>query len=250
MGRKLAALLLLLLGAWGCGADSLLDSSETEDCTTAGEVQFVRTTLRDIYLWYKDLPDPAPSSFSSPEAYLEAVRKKPIDDAYSYIADQAESAAFFSESQFIGVGVSYRQTGASEVRVTQVFPGSPAADANLARGDYLLAVNGTAIATLIANNGFDTAFGPSTAGTAVTLDWRTPQGGQFSARMTKRAVTIPTVSQTAVYDLGRTGRVGYVHLRNFVQPSTAALNAAFADLTSAGVDELILDLPVPVASQK
>jgi C-terminal processing protease CtpA/Prc len=241
MVRKLAAL-LLLLGAVGCGAESPVDSTSTEDCTTLGEVQFVRTTLRDVYLWYRDLPDPAPSGFSSPEAYLEAVRKKPIDESYSYIADQAESDAFFSESQFIGVGVSYRQTGASELRVTQVFPGGPAADAGLARGDYLLAVNGTAVPTLIANNGLDAAFGPSTAGTAVTLDWRTPQGGQFSARLVKRAVTIPTVSQTAVYDLGRSGRVGYVHFRNFVQPSTAALNTAFADLTAADVTELILDL--------
>ena len=120
--------------------------------------------LRDIYLWYRDLPDPPPSSFSSPEAYLEAVRNPTLDESYSYIADQAESDAFFSESQFIGVGVSYRQTSATELRVTQVFPGSPAAEGGLARGDYLLAVGGTAVATLIANNGLDAAFGPSTAG--------------------------------------------------------------------------------------
>jgi C-terminal processing protease CtpA/Prc len=244
MARNLAAILLLLgvWGAFGCGAESLLDSTETEDCATLGQVEFVRTTLRDYYFWYRELPDPAPSGFSSPEAYLEAVRNRTFDQSYSYIADQAESEAFFSESQFIGVGVSYRQTGASELRVTQVFPGSPAADAGLARGDYLVAINGTAVGTLIANNGLDAAFGPGTAGVTVTLDWRTPDGVPSSARLTKRAVTIPTVSQTAVYDLGRDGRVGYVHFRNFVEPSTAALNTAFADLSSAAVDELILDL--------
>jgi carboxyl-terminal processing protease len=245
MSRKPAGLALvfaLALGTGGCGTESPLGGSEAEDCSTLGQVQFVRTTLRDIYLWYRDLPDPAPSSFSSPEAYLEAVRNKTLDESYSYIANQAESDAFFSESQFIGVGVSYRQTGASELRVTQVFPGSPAADAGLARGDYLLAVNGTAVGTLIANGGLDAAFGPSQIGVVVTLAWRSPEGGEFTARLTKRAVTIPTVSQTAVYDLGRAGRVGYVHFRNFVQPSTAALNTAFADLDAAAVDELILDL--------
>jgi hypothetical protein len=36
-------------------------------------------------------------------------------------------------------------------------------------------------------------------------------------------------------------RVGYVHFRNFVTPSTEALNAAFAQLKAAGVSELILD---------
>ena len=242
MVRKLAGLLLLLIGAAACAVENPVESDDAEECSTTGQVEFVRTTLRDIYLWYRDLPDPPPSSFSSPEAYLQAVRNPTLDESYSYIADQAESEAFFSESQFIGVGVSYRQTSATELRVTQVFPGSPAAEGGLARGDYLLAVGGTAVATLIANNGLDAAFGPSTAGVSVTLEWRSPDGTPGSARLTKRPVTIPTVSQTAVYDLGRSGRVGYVHFRNFVQPSTAALNAAFADLTAADVNELILDL--------
>ena len=242
MNRKLLAL-FLAASCLGCGAESPTGSTEADsDCSNLGQVQFVRTTLRDIYLWYRDLPDPAPSGFSSPEAYLEAVRNKTLDESYSYIADQAESDAFFSESQFIGVGVSYQQTTATQLRVTQVYAGGPAAEAGLARGDYLLAINGTAVGTLLANNGLDAAFGPSTAGVAVTLAWRTPQGGEFSARLVKRAVTIPTVSPTAVYDQGRAGRVGYVHFRNFVQPSTAALNTAFADLDAADVNELILDL--------
>jgi C-terminal peptidase prc len=241
MSRKLAAA-FILVGCLGCGTESPTGGTDADDCSTLEQVQFVRTTLRDIYLWYRDLPDPAPSSFSSAEAYLEAVRNRDFDQSYSYIADQAESDAFFSESQFIGVGVSYRQTAASELRVTQVFPGSPAAEAGLFRGDYLVAVGGTPVATLLANNGLDAAFGPGTAGTVVTLAWRSPEGAEFTARLTKRPVTIPTVSQTAVYDLGRAGRVGYVHFRNFVQPSTAALNTAFAELADAAVDELILDL--------
>jgi len=50
------------------------------------------------------------------------------------------------------------------------------------------------------------------------------------------------VSVTSVYDLRRGPRVGYVFFRNFVQPSTAALNAAFHTLREAGAEELVLDL--------
>ena len=238
--RNIAALLLVTL-ALACG-ENPLGGSETDDCSPQGQVEFVRQTLREMYLWYQDLPDPPVSGFSSPEAYLEAVRNKSFDQSFSYIANRAESEAFFSESQFIGVGVSYRQTGAAELRVTGVFPGSPAAEAGLERGDYLLSVNGTPVGTLIANGGLDAAFGPSTAGVVVTLGWRSEEGAESSARLTKRAVTIPTVSDTRVFDLGRSGRVGYLHFRNFVQPSTAALNAAFADLFAADVDELVLDM--------
>ena len=59
--------------------------------------------------------------------------------------------------------------------------------------------------------------------------------------MVKRLVTIPTVSLTHVVDVdGR--RVGYLFFRNFVRPSAAALNEAFAALKAAGATELVLDL--------
>ena len=49
------------------------------------------------------------------------------------------------------------------------------------------------------------------------------------------------MSLTRVFDAG--GRkVGYLFFRNFVRPSIAALDQAFAALETAGVDELILDL--------
>ena len=50
-----------------------------------------------------------------------------------------------------------------------------------------------------------------------------------------------TVPFVATYDLGGK-RVGYVVFKNFVEPSYAALDAAFAALAAAGASELVLDL--------
>jgi C-terminal processing protease CtpA/Prc len=59
--------------------------------------------------------------------------------------------------------------------------------------------------------------------------------------MTKRVVTIPTVSLTRTFRVdGRT--VGYVFFRNFVNPSYQALDDAFAALREAGATELVLDV--------
>jgi C-terminal processing protease CtpA/Prc len=59
--------------------------------------------------------------------------------------------------------------------------------------------------------------------------------------MAKAVVTIPTVSLTRTLNVdGR--RVGYIFFRNFVEPSAAALDAAFAELRAAGATELVLDL--------
>ena len=59
--------------------------------------------------------------------------------------------------------------------------------------------------------------------------------------LTKRVATIPTVSLTRTFRVdGRT--VGYLFFRNFVQPSYAALDDAFAALKEAGATELVIDL--------
>ena len=73
------------------------------------------------------------------------------------------------------------------------------------------------------------------------IAWRAPGGPERRATLTKRLVTIPTVSQTSVVNSGGT-RVGYIHFRNFVQPSVEALNGAFQQLRDQGATELVLDV--------
>jgi C-terminal processing protease CtpA/Prc len=197
--------------------------------------------MQQWYLWYEQLPDPDPAGFGSPEEYLQAVRYQPLDSSYSYIADQEASDAFFSNSQFVGVGVSYRQVSATELRVTQVFDGGPAALAGMRRGDYILSIGGIPVSQLLPSGQVGAAFGPAEEGATVAISWRTPGGGEQQAVLVKGVVTIPTVSATAVLDNGG-ARVGYIFFRNFVVPSTAALNTAFDQLLADGVTDLVLDL--------
>ena len=197
--------------------------------------------MQEWYLWYDQLPAPDPAGFDSPEAYLQAVRYRPLDTSYSYIGEKAAVDAFFSDSQFIGLGVSYRQTSATQLRVAQVYAGSPAATAGLRRGDFLVAIGGTPVADLLRTGGVGDAFGPSEVGVSVSIAWRTPGGQERQATLTKALVTIPTVSSTRVLDNGG-ARVGYVFFRNFVTPSTEALNVAFDRLLAEGATDLVLDL--------
>jgi carboxyl-terminal processing protease len=243
-------LLLLLAAALvaSCGgassptaASSGSASSASVSCTTPGQCSFVRDALQAYYYWYRELPNPDPASFSSPEAYLDAVRYRTLDSSFSYITSKASSDAFFSESQFIGFGLSYKRTGDLELRLTQTFPGSPAAEAGLDRGHYLVSVNGKTVADLIRTGEIATIFGPEQVGVTAEIAWRAPGGPEQRATLSKRLVTIPTVSQTAVIASGST-RVGYLHFRNFVTPSTAALNTAFQQLRDQGASELVLDL--------
>ena len=209
-------------------------------CGVPGQNLFVRDALDELYLWYRELPTVDPVRYDSPEAYLDAVRYRPLDQSFSYITSRAASDAFYSDSQYIGFGLSTMTIG-SEMRVLQVFDDSPATEAGLARGATITAIGGVAVAELIATGAIDGAFGPATEGVEVAITFTTRAGATRAANMRKRPVTIPTVSLTKVFDVdGR--KVGYLFFRNFVRPSVAALDAAFATLGEAGVTELVLDL--------
>ena len=211
------------------------------NCSILGQNTFVHDTLFDIYFWYRELPNTDPALFGSPEAYLEAVRYRPLDRNFSYILSLAEAEAFYSDSQFIGIGFSRKQTGPRQLRITQVYPSSPASEAGLERGAYLLTIGGRPVSELLANGQLGSALGPNEIGVRVELTWRTVRGETRGAVVTKRPVTIPTVSDVTVFDLDGLP-VGYLHFRNFVRPSIAALNRAFRQFRARGVVDVILDL--------
>lgn len=210
-------------------------------CTTLGKNLFVRDVLTDLYLWFDEMPGANPGRYASPERYLEALRYRPLDDTFSYITSRAAADAFFTESRFVGIGISTAITTEGEVRVLQVFPGSPAAEAGLARGDRILAIDGVAVSQLAGANAIDAAFGPAQEGAAVDLVMADRAGTRRAARLVKRPVIIPTVSLVRVLEAGGR-RVGYIFFRNFVEPSHAALDDAFATLAAAHVDDLVLDV--------
>jgi C-terminal peptidase prc len=196
--------------------------------------------MTDLYLWYAAMPNVNPTAYASPEAYLEAVRYRTLDSTFSYITSRAANDAFYSDSQFIGFGLSTILNDL-EMRVTQVFPESPASEAGLSRGDLIVEIGGRLVTALISSGEIGSAFGPSEIGVELDIAFVNQTGTRREAHMVKRLVTIPTVSLTRVYNVsGR--RVGYVFFRNFVEPSYEALDQAFAELSAARVDELVLDL--------
>lgn len=233
-----------LLVAFVCSAVlSALTPATVEaqaSCSVPSQNRWVRDALVDLYYWNRELPNLNPAPFPSSQAYLEAVRYQPLDATYSYIANRAEQDALFSTSQFIGLGMNTPFDGV-ELRVSEVYPESPAAEAGIKRGDRFLTINGRTIAAIAEAGEIATAFGPHEEGLEVTVEWRPVEGPDRRATLKKRAVVIPPVTVTRLFEVdGR--KVGYVALRNFVEPSTEALDNAFTALRDAGATELVLDL--------
>lgn len=229
--RKFFTLVLLFCAA----------GARAQDCSTTGQNQTVYQVLKDWYYWYRNLPTVSPSTFATPEALLDTVRYRPIDNTFSYISSATSSAAFYGDSQYLGFGFSMKFTVGYELRVTDVFPGSPAAEVGFDRGAEILTINGKTVQKTIEDGEWNTIWGGEEEGYAVTVSFKTRGGETKSGRMAKRVVTIPTVPLVSIHEAGGK-KTGYIVFKNFVEPSYAALDAAFAQVRAAGATELVLDL--------
>ena len=220
--------------------------AQLADCSTVGQTLFVRDLFHDLYYWYEHIPDVDAAAFNSPEEYLEAIRYRPLDRGFSHISSRTATDAFYSDSQFIGFGFSTRarlvmEGDAVQMRVSEVFEASPAADAGLKRGDVIVSIGGSTVTDWWRAGQLGDVFGPSEIGYETSIVYARESAEHVEVRLRKQLVTIPTVSSTRIYDV-RGIKVGYIFFRNFVGPSMSALDAAFAQLQEAGVRELVLDL--------
>lgn len=236
MRRRLSSLLAVVLGLVTAAPAA---AQNLTSCTTVSQNLFVRDVMADIYYWNTEIPTVNAAQFPSPEAYLERVRYRPLDEHFSYIGSRAEAESYYSDSQFIGFGFSMQFDGEG-LQISQVFPDSPAAEAGLQRGEVIVAIDGRAVSDLVLEGQLDAALGPSEEGIGVDIQVRRGEAVR-DARMVKRPVTIPTVSHLSLYEVGGR-RVGYLFFRNFVTPSVDALTEAFTALRGEKVTELVLDL--------
>lgn len=238
------ALPLIAAVAAGCGGssggDNPVSAPPPANCSIAEQNKFVDEVMRDIYYWLDELPTLDPESFDSPEALLDALVFEPLD-RFSSIGDAEADDAFFSESQFIGVGLGLQVVEDDRLFVTQVFSDGPAAAVGLVRGYEVLVINGMTAADVINGDGISAAFGADEIGVNVDLSYADFNGTEVDVSFAKTLVTIEPVPVTAILTIGGE-TVGYLAFRSFVQPAFDELDAAFASFAQAGATGVILDL--------
>lgn len=248
---------IVLAGCGGKGAGT--GSGEVVgagSCSPTAQKQFVLNTTREWYLFPELLPasiDPSayPDAQSFIDALTAAARAQRRDNFYSFVTSIQSEQALLSSGESAGFGISLLvDNQARRVFVGQVFEGSAGADAGLARGDEILAVGTSSstlqpVASLLATaNGLTDALGPSTAGTARTLRWRSVSGQEFTREIVKRTFNITPVPQAQVRLISRPGLtpVGHLTLRTFISTANDQLRSAFQTFRANGVRDVIIDL--------
>jgi hypothetical protein len=267
---NLLALPVLLAACGGGGGD---DDGFAAACptvaasgSTADRQDWLRCYFNDTYLWYALSPSPSPVGYSTVDAYFDALlydggdpipngggARWPTDD-YSGFQSTESFNRFFGDGQTLGYGVAVNgleavNQGSTRLFVRYVEPLSPAAQSaalpgGLQRGDEILAINNTPVATLIAADDFS-ALSPAAAGSPLRLDVRRGNGVVVAATLTAAVFTLtPVQSGQVVFSQGGR-RLGYVFIKdmiNEVQTRSPTLGSVMSSFRTQGVQDLVLDL--------
>lgn len=222
-----------------CAPDDPFDFGGPRSCEVPDQNEWVLGLMQQAYLWSDDLPDVDPLAYDSPAAMVADLRVG--HDRWSRVSDRARSDALFQEGKVLGLGFRTRRDADDRVVVATVDADTPAAAAGLVRGDVIDAIGGLTTAQIDEQSAWGDVYGESEPGVEVTLRVRAQDGRARDMVLVKDWISLDTVPETRVIQVD--GRpVGYLAFATFVDTSIAALDDAFAQLRSAGVREVVVDL--------
>jgi carboxyl-terminal processing protease len=223
--------------------------------STLTENRFLRSWTHELYLWYSEVPDLNPASYST-AAYFNVLKTTATTpsgnpkDRFHFTYSTADWEALSQSGVEAGYGAQFLVIAPKPprlVRVAYTEPGSPATTppANLGRGATVLTVDGVdvvnagdsaSVATL--NEGlFPSQAGASHTFSILDVGASAPRTiTMVSANVTSTPVqSVGTISSVA-------GKVGYMLFNDHLATSEQALVNAFRQLAAANVTDLVIDI--------
>ena len=163
-----------------------------------------------------------------------------LEDPFSHYLTPKE-ASQFNESvsgEFEGVGMNVEQDRRG-LKVLRVFEGSPAAEAGIKRGDFILSVNGRSIAGV--NSDVATSRIKGEAGTTVELSVVTPgDDGPRELKVERERIEVPVATGRIVERDGK--KLAVVELVSFSSGAHGILRQEIDEQLKKGAEAIVLDL--------
>ncbi|HEX3979233.1 MAG TPA: S41 family peptidase [Solirubrobacteraceae bacterium] len=232
--RVLLGIVVLLIGVWFGGHPSWLPGPiRSAFVSKSGDDKLINQVLGLIQTDYyrkvsrSDLVDKG----------LEAAVAS-LNDKYSHYYDPSDYRSFQDQDNphlsGIGIDIKVQPQG---LLVQDVFQGSPAEKAGLARGDIIVEVGSTSLANRTAD--FSASLIKGRAGTKVTLT--VLRGNRRRIITVRRADLVVPVAANRMLDYKGT-KLGYVELTSFTAGSGAQVRSQVQQVLHQGARGLILDL--------
>jgi carboxyl-terminal processing protease len=221
--------------------------------STTAENNFLRSWTNELYLWYREVPDNDPASYSTAN-YFNLLRTSATTpsgnpkDKFHFTYATADWIALSQSGVEAGYGANWVVLASRPPRsvvVAYVDPGTPASAAGLARGAQVQTVDGADVVNASDSasvNAINAGLFPSAAGASHTF---TVLDVGASAPRTVTMVSA-SVTSTPVQNVttlrGPSGTVGYMLFNDHIATAEKLLVDAFSQLAAARVNDLVLDI--------
>lgn len=240
------ALSLVLIGCTESGSDEVeVIGGETGQCSIEKENKLLFEYLQDKYYWNTQLPSSVDyKGFSTSSELLAAVVAP--QDRFSFISTKQDYEDNYVNATYYGFGLSSESTPDKQsLLVRYVFEDSPSDQALMQRGDKIVAIDNKSIADWLVEieagrATYDDMHGPDEAGIVRTYQWQQQDGTLRTQQLVKTSVKTNSVLHRQVIE-SEQGKVGYLVLKEFIQPTEQELITAFRDFSAQSVQELVLD---------
>jgi carboxyl-terminal processing protease len=222
--------------------------------STLAENNWLRSWTHDLYLWYREVPDLNPSSYSTTAAYFDVLKTSATTpsgnpkDKFHFTYPTDQWVALSQSGVEAGYGVQWVLISSRpprQVVAAYTEPNSPATapSVNLARGAQVLTVDGADVVNANDNTSIDKlneGLFPSAPGGTHTFSIL-DLGASTPRTVTMVAASVTSTPVQNVETIGtRSGPVGYILFNDHIATSEQQLIAAFGQLQ--GVSDLVLDI--------
>jgi carboxyl-terminal processing protease len=257
MNNKLYILIVLL----GTTISTLFTSCKGDDRSleyrdTEGVNSQIYSLMDSVYLWYNEIPASSKLNFyANPDVFFYTIlssKEKKNNSYYSWIEQKKVATKSIDESSSYGFEfMSYTTDTTRYARVLYVLPGSPASDAGLKRGDWILSFDGKKITSsnyteLLTGSGIKLTLGVFTGNAKKPF----AESGTLTLAAA-RAVNNDPIFVNKVFTSNSGSKIAYLMYNRFsTGPGDNAddntyeneLRQVFASYKSQNVQDFILDL--------
>jgi carboxyl-terminal processing protease len=184
-----------------------------------------------LEMYYVDEPQAGKLGKTAIDAMLKDL------DPYTvyYHESNIEDYRLMTTGQYGGIGALIRKIG-DYTFIAEPYEGNPAQKAGLQAGDKIISVDGKDMYKKESDDVSSALKGPK--GTTIVIEVERGNEGKKKISVTRDEIKLPDVPYSGMVN----STVGYIKLNSFTQTAAADVRAAFLDLKSQGMKEVILDL--------
>ena len=153
-----------------------------------------------------------------------------------YTAEAYTELLDIQNGVLMGIGVELAQDQTGYAKVLKVYDGSPAQEAGITAGNYIISIDGEDVKTFSSADAIQARL-RGEAGTTVHIAWLDSTSTEQAVDLTRSGYIATTVDYQMT-----AGNVGYIKIRQFDATTLSELDYAIRSLRSAGAASLIFDL--------